>query len=217
MPRHTRIALLVIAVLFTYATLWPQLSDARLPGINTGYAPEQPIAYSHRLHAGELQIDCQYCHTAATRGRHAGIPSGDTCMNCHAYVKASMGAIRAEEEDAKKAGRAPRALVSPELRKLYDAMGLDESLQRDPRKPIKPIRWVRVHRLPDHAAFNHSVHVKAGVDCQKCHGPVQTMERVRQHETLTMGWCVNCHRQVNNEGVKGREVKASNDCAACHY
>lgn len=217
MPRHTRIVLLLVAVVILFATLAPRLAAMRLPGNHQGYSPEQPIAYSHRLHAGELGIQCLYCHTAAERGRHAGIPSADVCMNCHKFVTASLGAARAEAELAKEQGRERREVVSAELQKLYDALGLDEKRVRDPERVQTPLRWKRVHRLPDFAYFDHSRHVGAGVECQRCHGPVETMERVRQYSTLRMGWCVDCHREVNARGVNGQPAKASIDCAACHY
>jgi hypothetical protein len=90
-------------------------------------------------------------------------------------------------------------------------------MKRDPSRTPRPIPWVKIHNLPDHAAFDHRVHVRAGVSCQQCHGPVETMERVRQVQDLSMGWCVNCHRDVNRHGVAGKKVQASIDCAACHY
>ncbi len=217
MPRHTRITLLVVGVLIVYLTLLPRFAESRIPGNNIGYSPEQPIAYSHRLHAGELEIPCLYCHSGAERGRHAGIPSADVCMRCHKSVQATFGALRAEEELAKEEGREPRQLVSPELTKLYDALGLDADLKRDESKALAPIHWKQVHRLPDFVYFDHSVHVRSGVACQSCHGAVEAMERVRQHETLRMGWCIDCHRDVNVHGVNGKAVDASLDCAACHY
>ncbi len=217
MPRHTRITMLIVGVALVFATLLPRIAESRFPGDNQGYSPEQPIAYSHRLHAGELQIPCLYCHTGAERGRHAGIPSTDVCMNCHTSVQATLGALREEDELAKEEERDPRNIVSAELQKIYDARGLDAKLQRDEPKPRQPIRWMQVHRLPDYVHFDHSRHVGAGVSCQHCHGPVETMERIRQYQTLRMGWCVNCHRDVNENGVGGKPVKASIDCAACHY
>ena len=217
MPRHTRIVLLVLAVVFVYATLGPRIAASRVPGNDLGYSPEQPIAYSHRLHAGELAMPCLYCHTSAERGRHAAIPSADTCMNCHKFVTATLGATRAEADLAKSQGREPNAITSTELQKLYDALGLNEKRERDPAKEQHPIHWKRVHRLPAFAFFDHSRHVGAGVTCQSCHGPVQTMERMRQFSTLRMGWCVNCHRDVNRNGVGGKPAQASTDCIGCHY
>ena len=217
MPKQTRIMLLVVGVLIVYATLLPRFAESRFPGNNIGYSPEQPIAYSHRLHAGELQIPCLYCHTGAEQGRHAGIPSADVCMRCHESVQATFGALRAEEELAKKEERKPRRIVSPELMKLYDSLGLDAELNRDESKPLTPIRWKQVHRLPDFSYFDHSVHVRSGVSCQSCHGPVEAMERVRQHTTLRMGWCVDCHRDVNVHGVGASLPMPRSTAAACHY
>ena len=196
---------LLVGVVFSGAALGPKLSGYRLPGNQQGYEPQQPIAFSHRLHAGELQISCVYCHSGAENGRHAGIPATSVCMNCHKSVTASFGSLRDN----------PKA-VSAELRKLFDSYGLDDNLKRDAAK-AKPIPWVRVHNLPDFAYFDHRAHVNVGVACQKCHGPVESMERVRQVESLSMGWCVNCHRDANVHGVAGKKVHASLDCAACHY
>jgi hypothetical protein len=196
---------LLVGVTFSGAALVPKLSGYRLPGNQQGYEPDQPIAFSHRLHAGELQISCVYCHSGAEQGPHAGLPATNVCMNCHKSVTASFGRLRND----------PKA-VSAELRKLFDSYGLDDNLKRDVTK-AKPIPWVRVHNLPDFACFDHRAHVNAGVACQKCHGAVEAMERVRQVESLSMGWCVNCHRDANAHGVGGKKVNASLDCAACHY
>lgn len=188
-----------------------------LPGNNQGYEPVQPIAYSHRLHAGELEIPCLYCHSGAARSRHAGIPPLKTCMNCHAKVTAPFVDVRAEELRAEKEKRVPRGILSPELGKLYSALALGPDMKPDGRKRSTPVQWVRINRIPDFAFFSHSAHVSAGVTCQKCHGEVQTMERVRQVPDLTMGWCVNCHRESNIAGIDGRAVNAPTDCSACHY
>jgi len=188
-----------------------------LPGNNIGYEPVQPIAYSHRLHAGELAIDCKFCHTGVTRSRTAGIPSANICMDCHKFVTAPYNVVRAEDELATKEHRKPKRIVSPELQKLYTALGLDADMKRDVSKPVTRIRWKRVHELPDFVEFDHRAHVNAGLECQACHGEIQTMERVRQVSDLTMGWCVNCHRASSAAGVNGRPVKASTDCSTCHY
>ena len=193
------------------------VSSFRIPGNQQGYEPEQPIAYSHRLHAGELQIQCLYCHSNADRSRHAGIPAAGICMNCHSVVTASLGAVRAEDELAAKEKRPPRPIVSPELQKLYSTLALDANRKPDPAGKLTPIAWNRVHNLPDFAYFDHRPHVKLGVACQRCHGPVETMERMRQHSDLSMGWCVNCHREVNRTGVGGKTVNASLDCSACRF
>jgi cytochrome c7-like protein len=188
----------------------------RLPGDTQGYEPVQPIAYSHRLHAGELMIQCQYCHSAADKSRHAGIPSMNVCMNCHSGVQATLAAVKNEEAAAAKEQRAPQTVVSPEIKKLYDALALDEELQPT-GEAVKPVAWIRIHKLPDFVYFDHRAHITAQVRCQQCHGPIETMERVRQYEPLTMGWCVNCHRDANASGIAGKQVHAPTDCATCHY
>ncbi len=208
---------LLVGLFFGLLALVPGMRGLRLPGNQQGYEPVQPIAFSHRLHAGEMQISCLYCHSAAEKSRHAGIPAASVCMNCHKYVTAPLGAIRAEDELAKEEKRQPQRIVSPELQKLYSALALDEKMQPDSAKRLTPIAWVKVHNLPDFAYFDHRAHVNAGVTCQRCHGPVETMEQMRQVEDLTMGWCVNCHREVNRVGVAGKTVQASIDCATCHY
>lgn len=129
--------------------------------LQVGYAPEQPIPYSHRLHAGELGMDCRYCHSSVEQSAKAVIPPTQTCLGCHAVVKSDS------------------ARLAP----------LWESWKED-----KPVPWVRVHKLADHAYFNHSVHVTAGVGCVSCHGRIDQMEVVRQQEPLSMGWCLECHR-----------------------
>ncbi|MBI4446649.1 MAG: cytochrome c3 family protein [Acidobacteria bacterium] len=204
---------LIIAVLFSFLVIISKLALFRLPGDNRGYEPEQPIAFSHRLHAGELEMSCQYCHSEATSSRHAGIPAASTCMNCHSVITASLGAVRAEEEAAAKEKRAVRPVVSQELSKLYQALGLDEQMKR--AGTPRTVNWIKIHDVPDFVYFDHRAHVNAEVKCQSCHGPVETMERVRQIENLSMGWCINCHRDPQAQGIKGRNP--SLDCATCHY
>jgi len=208
---------LLIGLSGSVLALIPKATSYRLPGNNRGYEPTQPIAFSHRLHAGELQIACLYCHSGAEKSRHAGIAAASLCMNCHRFVTAPFGAIRAEDELAKKEKREPRRIVSPEIQKLYEALALDAKMQPDSARALTPIVWTKVHSVPDFVYFDHRPHVNAGVACQQCHGPVETMERVRQVEDLTMGWCVNCHRDVNKNGLNGKRVYASIDCSTCHY
>lgn len=208
---------LSIGLAFSALLLVSRASIYHIPGNQQGYEPVQPIRYSHRLHAGELQVPCLYCHFAAEKSRHAGIPPANVCMNCHRFVTAPAGAVRAEDELAAKEKRAPRPVVSPELQKLYDALALNANMQRDPDKTPHPIAWVKVHNLPDFVYFDHRAHVNAGVACQRCHGPVETMERVRQVADLSMGWCVNCHREANRTGIAGKPVEASTNCSTCHY
>ena len=197
---------LAIAALFSAIALVPRVVAMRLPGNNAGFEPAQPIVFSHRLHAGDLNIQCEYCHSGAQRSRHAGIPAASICMNCHRFISAKRADVRAEEELAKLQHRKARQVTSPEINKLYLAI-----------RNGRPLRWNRIHEVPDFVYFDHRPHVAAGLECQKCHGPVETMERVRQIEALNMGWCVNCHRGRDGTVVKGLPVKANADCSACHF
>jgi hypothetical protein len=187
------------------------------PGDQKDYEPAQPIAFSHQQHAGKLQIACLYCHYGANSSRHAGYPAASLCMNCHRLVTASRESVLQEYQAAEHDRRPARPVVSEELQKLYNALGLDEKLQPDPQKQPVPIAWVKVHNLPSYSCFDHRPHVNAGVKCQQCHGPVENMDRVRQSATLSMGWCVNCHRESAKTGVAGKAVRPSTDCATCHY
>lgn len=173
-------------------------------GIQQGYAPKQPIAYSHKLHAGQYKIDCNYCHTGAQKGKNATIPAANICMNCHGVIKKE----------------------SPEIQKIYTA--IEEN---------RPIEWIRVHNLPDLAYFNHAQHVNVGnVACQTCHGEIEKMEVVEARSSLTMGWCIDCHRrtEVNTKDnayydklvalhrKESKEpLKVANigglECSKCHY
>lgn len=190
-------------------------------GVTQGYQPEQPIAYSHKVHSGIQGIDCNYCHSSARHGKAAGIPSANVCMNCHTYI--SSGTTTGTEE----------------IQKIYDAVGFDpEKGQYIEGYEQKPIEWVRVHNLPDLAYFNHSQHVVAGgLECQDCHGPIEEMEVVEQHAELTMGWCIECHRtkevqtadndyyqemharfKENHPGQKFTvEEMGGTECGKCHY
>jgi mono/diheme cytochrome c family protein len=173
-------------------------------GIHQGYAPKQPIEFSHKLHAGEYKINCNYCHTGVYKGKGANIPSANICMNCHNAIKRE----------------------SPEIQKIYRAIEDD-----------KPIEWVRVHNLPDLAYFNHAQHTNVGgLQCQQCHGEIEKMEVVAQRSSLTMGWCIDCHRQTNvnaagnayydkllelHKSGGGKDFKVANigglECSKCHY
>ena len=191
-------------------------------GVHQGYQPEQPIKYSHQLHAGTLKINCQYCHFGAYKSKNASIPSLNVCMNCHNYITASD----------KYNGE-----TSPEIAKIYKALDYDPQTKTYGDNP-KPIQWIRIHNLPDLAYFNHSQHVKvAGIRCQECHGPIQGMKEVYQYAPLTMKWCINCHktRDVNYKGnayydkiiaahdqmKKGVQVTPAVlggiECGKCHY
>ena len=157
-------------------------------GVDQDYAPIQPIHYSHRIHAGSNGIDCKYCHSAARVSKNAGIPSLNICMNCHKNI--------AEVSDTTATAEYSKAFYDAQIQKLYDAVGWDKSTQKYTGKS-QPVKWVRIHNLPDFAYFNHSQHVTvAGIECQKCHGPVQTYEVQKQFAPLTMGWCINCHRET---------------------
>ena len=194
----------LVVLIFVVVLLDLGLNKVMGIGIQQGYAPKQPIAFSHKLHAGEHQIDCNYCHTTVYESKSASIPSANICMNCHSQIKTE----------------------SQEIQKIYRA------IERN-----KPIEWVRVHNLPDLAYFNHSQHTQVGgVECQTCHGPIQEMEVVYQYSPLTMGWCIDCHREtpLNTEGnayydnlvklheqsSKGAFTVSSNggtECSKCHY
>lgn len=145
-------------------------------GYNQGYQPDQPIPFSHELHAGQYKINCQYCHASVEVSRHASVPSLNICMNCHMVVKVD----------------------SPWIQKITEAYNNGQS-----------VAWKKVHLLPDHVKFNHSAHIIAGKDCKECHGPVEQMSVVYQYSPLSMGWCVNCHRQPENN--------APLNCSTCHY
>ena len=168
---------LLVGVALTSVVALQSLASWRLPGDQQGYEPVQPIAYSHRLHAGEMQIDCLYCHFGAKKSRHAGVPPTQVCMNCHGLVTASWGAVREEDDRANEEGREPVEVFSPQIQRIYSAMGLSEQGEPDPAQSAEPIRWVKVHNLPDFVYFDHRAHVAIGVRCQTCHGPVETMER----------------------------------------
>ena len=157
-------------------------------GVDQGYQPIQEIHYSHKIHAGDNQIDCKFCHSAARTSKTAGIPSLNVCMNCHKTIDEYTGPVT--EQYTKE-------FYDGEIQKLYDAVGWDpENMAYTGVQ--KPVKWTRIHNLPDHVYFNHSQHVTvAGVACQQCHGDVQTMEVVEQPAPLTMGWCINCHRTTD--------------------
>lgn len=209
------LALIVVLASFGTVEMWNT-------GVDTGYQPVQPIKFSHQLHAGTNQIECQYCHSGAWKSKNATIPSLNVCMNCHKYVQATDN----------YGGE-----ISPEIKKIYTALDYNPETQTYGDNP-RPIEWVRIHNLPDLAYFNHSQHVSvAGIDCQKCHGPIETMEEVYQYSPLTMKWCINCHREteVKHEGnayydkviaaheqiKKGEKVTAAVlgglECGKCHY
>lgn len=174
---------------------------------HVGYAPEQPVPFSHQVHAGQLGLDCQYCHNQASESKYANIPATQTCMNCHNQILTDSEA----------------------LEPVFESWETGD-----------PIEWVRVHMLPDFAYFNHSAHVNIGVGCESCHGRVDRMEVVFQAESMSMSWCLDCHRepekhirpveevttmgyQVDNQLDVGRDLVARQNisaptyCQACHY
>ncbi len=171
----------------------------------TDYQPEQPIYYSHKVHAGINQISCLYCHGNAWEGKSAAIPSVNVCMNCHKTITTYEKGPKLYDNNGKEING------TAEIAKLYKYAGFDPANPNawDPSK-AKPIEWVRIHNLPDHVYFNHSQHVKAGnVQCQTCHGNIPEMDEVKQASELSMGWCVNCHRDTkvnfNYDSTKGNQ------------
>lgn len=212
------IGLILLAVLLMQA--W---YGAKGIGVYQAYAPEQPIKFSHKIHAGENGISCVYCHHSAEQGKSAGIPSVNVCMNCHAGIG-----------EGKRWG-------TTEIAKIYEAAGYDPD-KGTYTKEQKPIKWVRIHNLPDFAYFNHSQHVIVGKQkCQTCHGEVENIDYpMYQHADLTMGWCINCHRETEvqmegnayydkvheqlleqyaDKGIEKFTVEhiGGLECAKCHY
>jgi hypothetical protein len=167
-------------------------------GRQKNYQPDQPIYYSHKVHAGINQINCLYCHNSATDSKHATIPSVNVCMNCHKTINAYEKGPKLFREDGTEVNG------TKEIEKLYSFAGFDPKNANawDPSK-AKPIPWTKIHNLPDHVYFNHSQHIKAGnVQCQTCHGEITAMDEVYQFSELSMGWCVNCHRQTKVDFYK---------------
>lgn len=243
------LAKLLIAILVVYLLA----SQAIALGRQQNYQPMQPVKYSHALHAGEYEIDCKYCHTGAVEGKHSNIPSPNMCMNCHkmiqegpkhgrkeiAKIYAAIGynPIKGTYFDLEKTSKKTYTKAFKKfLAKDHDkdeAKVQQEDLEAVTTMFNKPIEWVRIHNLPDHVYFNHLQHVDAGnVECQTCHGDVQNMEVVKQHAPLSMGWCINCHRETNidlgneyygnfkelhEKGKATVEDIGGTDCQKCHY
>jgi mono/diheme cytochrome c family protein len=144
-----------------------------------GYKPEQPIKFSHKIHAGDNEIACQYCHSSVEKSRHAGIPSVNICMNCHKGIQ-----------------KGPQ-YGETEIAKIYQAAGYDPSKASYDESKQNPLKWIKVHNLPDHVYFNHSQHVVVGkIDCATCHGDLKNMTVAEQKAPLTMQWCIDCHRKT---------------------
>lgn len=179
----------VILILFVLGGYWVVQGAIGL-GRQKGYQPEQPIFYSHRVHAGINQISCLYCHTNAWESKHATVPSLNVCMNCHAAINEYTKGPKLYREDGSEVDG------TAEIQKIYEHTGYDPKTQRYSNiAKATPVEWVKIHNLPDHVYFNHSQHVRAGkVQCQTCHGPIQEMDEVKQFAELSMGWCINCHR-----------------------
>lgn len=177
----TTIVLILLGVYVFFGTLMQV-------GVDQGYQPIQPIAFSHKIHAGDNKVDCQYCHSSAKHSKHSGIPSANVCMNCHKNISEYNGPVTSEFS---------KEFYDGEIQKLYTAVGWDsENLEYTGEE--QPIEWVRIHNLPDFAYFNHSQHVTVGGQkCQTCHGPIEEMEEVYQYAPLTMGWCIDCHSKTD--------------------
>lgn len=189
-------------------------------GVYTGYQPSQPIAFSHKIHAGDNAINCQYCHSGVEKSKTAGIPSVNVCMNCHKGISNGPNTGKTE------------------IAKIYEAAGWDPD-KAEYNKPQKPIEWVKVHNLPDFVFFSHQQHVKVGKqECATCHGDLKEMTTAKQISPLTMGWCVDCHRKTEVPGMKdnpyydslhkklaekykGQAITVDKmggiECAKCHY
>ena len=221
---------LVSVVLFMLVSLYFVYGYMMQIGVDKDYAPIQPIHFSHKIHAGDNGLDCKYCHSSARVSKNAGIPSLNVCMNCHKNIAEFQG-----DKDSTYAKS--KEFYTEEIQKLYDAVGWDKTAQKYTGK-TSPVKWVRIHNLQDFVYFNHSQHVTvAGIECQKCHGPVQTFEIQKQFAPLTMGWCINCHRttdikvegndyykKIHNELSKKYGVSKLTaaqmgglECGKCHY
>jgi hypothetical protein len=179
---------LVVLILFVIGGYFTVLGAIGL-GRSKNYQPEQPIFYSHKVHAGVNQISCLYCHSNALDSKHATVPPLNVCMNCHAAINEySKGPKLFREDGTEVDGTA-------EINKLYSYTGYDPKTSRYNTANAKPVEWVKIHNLPDHVFFSHAQHTRAGkVQCQTCHGPIQEMNEVKQFAELSMGWCINCHR-----------------------
>ncbi|MBA2248621.1 MAG: c-type cytochrome [Chitinophagaceae bacterium] len=227
------LAVIVVFLIGGYFTIEGAVGLGRMKG----YQPIQPIYYSHKVHAGTNQISCLYCHGGAQDSKHANIPSVNVCMNCHMAIKEYTGEPVTTDEGISINGTA-------EIQKLYQYSGWNPT-SKTYDHPGKPIEWVRIHNLPDHVYFNHSQHVKVGQQqCQTCHGPIQEMGQVKQFAELSMGWCINCHRETKvqfnddkgngnkfysiyekfHEDIKNKKYDSvtvekigGTECQKCHY
>ena len=227
-------------VLFILAGYW-LVNGAVNEGRQQNYQPLQPLYYSHKVHAGINQINCLYCHAGAEKSRQAMIPSSNVCMNCHKQINEYTG----EAEHPLVTAEGKKINGTEQIQLLYKYAGWDPAKRdynRDANGNIlaTPIKWVKIHNLPDHVYFNHAQHVAVGkVQCQQCHGNIEEMDEVFQFAPLSMGWCINCHRQTevqftnNNyysifnryheELKSGKRTKVTEadlgglECQKCHY
>ena len=204
---YLMLGVLVLFMIGGYNTVSSAIELGRMKD----YQPEQPIYYSHKVHAGTNQISCLYCHGSAQDGKHSGIPSVNVCMNCHMAIKEYKG-----DPIVKEDGKTLDA--NAEIQKLYSYAGWNsETKQYNPDNNndgvpdgAHAIPWVKIHNLPDHVYFNHSQHVKVGKqNCQTCHGNIQEMPEVKQFSDLSMGWCINCHRESKVD-FYNKETKEGN-------
>jgi mono/diheme cytochrome c family protein len=238
--RNKLFVAIAIILAFILAGYWIANGSIEM-GRQQNYKPEQPIFYSHKVHAGINQINCLYCHAGAEKSKHAMVPSTNVCMNCHKQINEYTG----EAEHPLYNEEGEKINGTEQIQLLYKYAGWDPAKKdyiRDEKGAIKatPIKWTKIHNLPDHVYFNHSQHVAVGkVPCQQCHGPIQEMDEVYQFSPLSMGWCINCHRQTkvqfenNNyysifekyhqelkdkkrDGVTVEEIGGL-ECQRCHY
>ena len=238
--RNKLFVAIAIILAFILAGYWIANGSIEM-GRQQNYKPEQPIFYSHKVHAGINQINCLYCHAGAEKSKHAMVPSTNVCMNCHKQINEYTG----EAEHPLYNEEGEKINGTEQIQLLYKYAGWDPAKKdyiRDEKGAIQatPIKWTKIHNLPDHVYFNHSQHVAVGkVPCQQCHGPIQEMDEVYQFSPLSMGWCINCHRQTkvqfenNNyysifekyhqelkdkkrDGVTVEEIGGL-ECQRCHY
>jgi len=237
--RNKLIIAIACILVFILTGYW-MVNGAVEMGRQQNYQPLQPLFYSHKVHAGINQVNCLYCHAGAEKSRQAMIPSTNICMNCHKQIKEYSG----EKDHPLYTVEGTKVDGTLEIQKLYQYAGWNpdkKDYNRDEKGNIlaTPIQWVKIHNLPDHVYFNHSQHVKVGqVQCQRCHGPIETMDEVYQFAPLSMGWCINCHRQTqvqftNNyystfekyhkelkdgkrDGVTVEDIGGT-ECQKCHY
>ena len=224
-----KMCVLPIALPFGLYAMWPA-------NVEKGYKPKQPIAFSHKLHAGELQINCVYCHSNVNDGPHATVPAVSTCMKCHSQVQPMINMIQAVSAHGDEHGAhdhlpdghedpgvnlnakhtfglgtnlVAKEVLNPEIKKLLEYYNHND-----------PIRWVKIHDLADFVYFDHSRHMAAGLDCVDCHGEIDKMEVVYRKNSLKMAWCLDCHRQPPTENTseeyKARGNRGPEHCFACH-